>query len=201
MTKMIKTIALAGALSFATAAAFAGDFDNNEVSISASSGALDFSLGLVGGSVATFETGAYVLEGNLGDAETYTRLSLEYDRIAEDLTFGAEYGVVKTLNPLWTVYGSLEADYVTASADLDGGDILFAPSVGVSRNVGEVASVFAETGYTWNASQDFADNGGYVEVGASFGVAENVLLTPSLVHTVGTGADETNAKLAVSLAF
>jgi hypothetical protein len=197
----MKKILLATAVVFAGTAAMAGNFDANEVNTTVNSGVLSFSLGTVGGELSTVETSATVASYALGRFDTTTEVGLTYGRLSDTLDLSVAYNLSTALNPSLTAYGTAEVSYVAPTADLGAGDAFFGPTVGLTYVASDKVDIFGEVSYAWNMSNSWASQGGAVEVGVDYSLTEQVSVTPSLVRTFNTGADETNAKLGLTFNF
>ena len=197
----MKKILLATALVVAASAAFADNFDANQVNTTVNSGILSFSLGTVAGELTTVGTSATVAAYSIGNVNTSAEVSLTYGRLSDTFDLGVAYNLDTAVNPSLKAYGTAEVSYVTPTADLDAGDAFFAPTVGLSYAAAKHADVFGEVSYSWNMSNDWTSEGGAVEVGVDYALTEQLSITPSLVRSFNTGADETNAKLGLTFNF
>jgi hypothetical protein len=195
-------IALAASIGLMTAsAAAADDFDNSAYSITATSGNLEFTLdGSVDDNITGITTGMYLFDHNLGSWDAVVFANVGYDRLNDQMRFGAEYQLARAIND-FTVYGDLGAEYRAPVADLRDGDVFVEPSAGVAYGITDSISAFGEVSYEWNATDNWARNGGVAEVGVDFDVAKSMVVTPSLTRTFDTGADETQFNLGISLSF
>lgn len=196
----MKTTLIALATVTALAAPVAAeDFDNTAVSISAEMGR--FSLEVEGDSNGYVSTtvGAEVLSYGLGtNVDSTLDVFAKHYEAVDDFAVGAAYTVTYAPNAL-SVYGSAEVEYDFASEDA-----FVTPTVGAAYVVAEGVNAWGEVGYTWNASNDWAREGGVAEVGVDFAVASNIVLTPSVVYNfdqVGGAADEAQLNLGVGLKF
>jgi opacity protein-like surface antigen len=195
----MKTTIFASVAAFALASsvALADDFDNTGLTLVAETGKLEFTLEGAQNTGYTSATVAYeALSYNLGENITNTLdvFVAHYD-LGNEFGVGAEYTMTYSPNAL-SVYGSAEVEYL-----VDAEDFFVTPTVGAAYTVAEGVDAWAEVGYTWNASNDWARNGGVAEVGVDFAVAENITLTPSIVHTFDTANDETQANIGVKFSF
>ena len=198
----MKNIVLATALVFAGTTAMAADFESNEFVVTAQSGQFELSLGTVDGDLNTVSTTAVgVAAYSMGRFDTSIDLGLTYGRLDDTLGVAATYNLSTAINPVLSVYGSAELAYVAPTADLGAGDVFATPTLGAAYTVTDGVTAFGEVSYGWNASEDWARQGGALEVGADFFVTEKITLTPSVVHTFDTASDATNLKLEAALRF
>lgn len=196
----MKTLMIASAIAMSlSTAAFAGDFDNTGVDFVLERDNLTFGVDTVAGEATALTFGVAVLPHAVGSADADVTLGFEYGIVSEDLTFSAAYGLTKNYGQL-SAYADVEAAYTVASGSTDGAwDVT--PTVGTAYRVNDKLTAFGEVAYTWEASNDWAAAGGAVEVGARYALTDDLALTPSLVRTFDTGADETNLNVEVALRF
>lgn len=196
-------LAIATSLTVATSAA-AGDFDNTTASVNAEWDRFEFELnGSTDGGYDSVKLGAEVLSYNLGEKTTSTLdvYLKHYDvdvalAATDEVGLGAEYTVTYAPSAL-SLYGSADLEYRT-EADV----FRLTPTVGTAYEVSKVTTVWGEVGYTWDVTNDWAREGGKLEVGADFAVADNVALSPSVVHRFDAGAnDGTQLNLGLNLKF
>lgn len=180
-------------------ASVAADFDNNGVSVILERDNVTFGLDTVDGEATALSFGTTIMPHTVLGADADLTLGAEYGVISEELTFSAAYELSKRYGQVNT-YVDLEAAYTVDSGDTDG--VWEAtPTVGASLAVNDKLAAFGEVSYTWDASNDWAQAGGSAEIGARYAVTDAVALTPSLVRSFDTGADETNLNLSVALRF
>lgn len=192
----LTVLAIATSLTLATSAA-AGDFDNTTASVNAEWDRFEIELnGSTDNGYDSLKLGAEVLSYNLGEktASTLDLYVAHYD-LGDDTGVGAEYTVTYAPSAL-SVYGSADVEY-----RFNNDNFLVTPTVGAAYEVSKVTTVWSEVGYTWDASNDWARNGGKLEVGADFAVADNVELSPSVVHRFDTANDDTQLNLGLNLKF
>ena len=197
----MKTLMLSTALVLAVSVAFAADFDANEVVVSAQSGGLEFSLGTVDGELNSVATTATFANYQLGRFDTSVDATVSYGRLDETLGVELEYNLSTDLNAQVELYGTAAVAYTAPTSDLGNGEVSVAPTLGAAYSINETLSAFGDVTYSWNVSNEWAREGGAVEVGVDYQVAQNVDITPSLVRTFDTGADTTNMKLELGLRF
>lgn len=194
-------IALAATVGISTSA-FAGDFDNTQFSTTLNSGALQFTIeNTVDDGLASFDVGGYFYTYEMGNAVVDLYAEIGYNRLDDTMNLRGEYQVGMPVGEVTGVYGALAVDYVAPTNDLGNGDFYLDPYVGASYTFGEKALAFGEVGYTWNMSDSWAKNGGYVEVGLDYYVSDRVVITPSVIQTFDTGNDSAQAKLGVTFSF
>lgn len=197
----MKTVLMASAVAalFATSAV-AGDFDTNTATLQFARDNIVGKLGVTAGEVTDLSVGAYILPHTVLGADADVFVSTKYGVVTEDLSFGATYGLQKKLSEQLTAYGSLEAEYTVASGSTDGAWEV-TPLAGASYALNEKLAAFGEVSYAFDATNDWAQDGGLVEVGVDYTVADGIFVRPSLTRSFDTGADETNAALTVGLSF
>jgi hypothetical protein len=196
----MKTLMIASAVSLSLAGSVsAADFDQTGVSLVLERDNLTFGIDTVDGEATALTFGVAVLPHTVLGADADVTLGFEYGVVTEDLTFSAAYGLSKHYGKV-NVYGDVEAAYTVASGDTDG-DWTATPTVGAAYAVNDKLSAFGEVSYTWTVSDDWAREGGAVEVGARYSLTDTISLTPSLVHTFDTGNDATNFNLTVGVLF
>lgn len=196
----MKTFMITSALALSlSTAAMAADFDNNGVNLVLERDNLTFGLESVAGEATALTFGVAVLPHSVLGADADLTLGAEYGIQDEDFTLTAAYGIFKHYGQV-NVYGDLEAAYTIASGDAEG---VWAatPTLGAAYLVNDKLTAFTEVSYTWDVSNDWTRDGGSVELGARYALTDDVALTPSLVRTFDTGADETNLNLEVALRF
>ena len=195
----MKTLMLSTALVLAASVAFAGDFDNNSVDVVLERDNLTFGVSSTGGEATDLSVGVTVLPYEVLGADADLTLGAQYGIESEDFTLSATYALSKSYGQV-NVYGSLEAAYEIESG-ASNGDWHATPTAGVAYSVNDKLTAFTDVDYTWDASNDWTTEGGSVELGARYAINDDVALTPSLVRTFDTGADETNLNLKVALRF
>jgi hypothetical protein len=195
--KLFTSAALVTALS--TAAVSADVLKDTTVAITATSGALDFTLEGTRNDMTSVEIGTTVLEHSYANIGADVRLSFGTDLGAANDVYGrVEYNVITEVPYGFLAYGSLAVQYDT-NTRLSAFDWTLDPSVGVSYDLG-VVGVYAEVGYAWGIDSGLNDFGGYTEIGVPFAIG-NVTVTPSIARTFNTGAEETTANLGVAFSF
>jgi opacity protein-like surface antigen len=195
----MKMILLTTALVFAGAAAMAADFDNNSVDLVLERDNLTFGISTLGGEATDLSVGVTVLPYAVMGADADLTFAAEYGIQSKDFTLSATYGLSKNIDKL-NVYGDLEAAYTIASGANEG-SWAATPTVGTAYRVNDKLAAYGEVSYSWNVSNDWTRDGGAVEVGARYAINDDLALTPSLVRTFDTGADETNLNLKLALRF
>jgi hypothetical protein len=189
-------LAIATSLTVATSAA-AGDFDNTTASVNAEWDRFEIELnGSTDNGYDSVKLGAEVLSYGLGENTTSALdVYLKHYDLGDEVGLGAEYTVTYAPSAL-SFYGSADLEYRT-EADV----FRLTPTVGTAYEVSKVTTVWGEVGYTWDVTNDWARKGGKLEVGADFAVADNVALSPSVVHRFDTANDDTQLNLGLNLKF
>lgn len=199
----MKSILTASAL-FATlaTATVAADFDNTTFTLGATTGALDFMVrGNSTENVTAVAFGVTAFEHQYGAFDAAVRGEVNYNFVDETVGIRAEYQTARQQSGRVVLYGEVALDYTTPDADLTAGSFTVEPSIGVLLIVTDRVRLFGEVGYAFDASNDFADLGGYVEVGLPIDVTDSVTFTPSLVRGFNDGTEETNLNVALVVAF
>ena len=195
MKKTLLTVAIATMLS---STAFAEDFDNTAIKMTAVTD--DYSI-----SIKSPKTGAteFAVAGEVSslDATVKWKRNGAVDDFA--LKLGKEMNVPST--PL----------YAGASAEFSFGDSFTAdtrtmdlsPYVGVTHTMGKLTP-FAELGYAWQSTQndivDFDRDSSYVEVGASYALSEAVSAKLSVTEARDisfTNPGDRNAEVGLTFKF
>lgn len=206
-------LAIATSLTVATSAA-AGDFDNTTASVNAEWDRFEFEIeGASDTGYLSSTVGYEALSYNLGADATGTLdvYAKHYDPaglallgfvtapgVTDDFALGAAYTVAYAPNT-FSVYGSAEVEYL-----FENEVFLVTPTVGAAYEASNVTTVWGEVGYTLDATNDWDGIGGVAKVGADFAVADNVTLTPAIVHRFdrANGAvDDTQLNLGLNLKF
>jgi hypothetical protein len=199
MEKQMKKILIATALVFAGTAAMAADFGSNTVDLVLERDNVTLGVSTLDGEPTSLSLGATVLPYAIMGVEADLTLGAKYGIQSEDITLSAAYGLSKNISKL-NVNGTVKAAH-TIESGANEGVWAVTPSVGAKFNVNNKLSAFGGVSYEWDASNDWTSAGGDVEVGARYAVTDDLALTPSVVRTFDTGADETNLKLKVALRF
>lgn len=180
--------------------AIAKDFDRSEFVIKASTANMDYKLysnskdGLSGVGV-----GFYLFPHTIGNVHANLYGEVGYRRISQTMEFDLEYQVHQNFaNAGW--YGSIGVEY-SAGVGPAPSTLTFAPYVGAEYNFTDRVSGFVEVGHNWDMKNSWNKLGGYAEIGATFNVANDVYLRPSVVRSFKTGANSTQARFEVSFAF
>lgn len=200
---MMKTVMAAVAalgLTFATTASAQDDFSLHGVTVSAQTSIFNFEVeGTANNGVDTVKLGAEVFTYNIGDVESSVDVFGRYFRNyagSEDFSIGAAYTVAYRVDA-WSVYGSLEGEYLTSAQDM-----LVTPKVGTSYQFTPTVGGFAEVSQTWVANDSWSRRAGLAEVGVNIDLIDNVTLTPSIRHNFNTpGRDNTQAHVGLNFRF
>jgi hypothetical protein len=188
-------------LAFAPTANASDNFNNNTLSFTAVSGALDFTLDANRNGLTEAEVGAVVFRHSLGGFDADVRAALRYNLDSGDIALRGEYGIGGEVATNVVVYGVAAVEYVTSQTNLRGGDFHFNPSVGAAYHFTDRVALFGEVGYTWDISNSWNSLGGYVEVGVPFSVTNNLTVTPSVVRQFHTGDNSYQLNLGVAFTF
>jgi hypothetical protein len=196
---MMKTVFVAAAaMAVSATVASANDFDNTGVTLTAETGKLEFVVeGTADNGYDSLTVGYEALSYGAG-ANTTGVLDVyaTTHRANDEFSIGAEYTMTYSRDAL-SLYGSADAEYFVDSEVL-----AVTPTIGASYVAAEAVTVWGEVGYTWEANNDWAKQGGLAEVGVDFAVAENIALTPSVRYNFdGAAADNTQAHLGVKFSF
>lgn len=180
----------------AASAAVAEDFDNTELTVTANAGQFEFVLeGTADAGYESITVGYEALSYNANENTTGALdLYVANRRATDEFSVGAEYTMTYTRDAL-SVYGVADAEYF-----IDTEVLTLSPTLGASYVAAEAVTVWGEVGYTWDATNDWAKQGGLAELGVDFAVADNVTLAPSVRHYFD-GADTTQAHLGVNFSF
>jgi hypothetical protein len=195
----MKKILIATAFVFAGTAAMAADFDNNSVDLVLERDNVTVGVSTLAGEPTDLSLGVTVLPYAVMGLEADLTLGAKYGIQSEDITLSAAYELSKNIGKL-NLNGAVKAAH-TIESGAGEGVWAVTPSVGAKFNVNDKLSAFGKVSYEWDASNDWARAGGDAEVGARYAVTDDLALTPSLVRTFDTGADETNLNLKVALRF
>ena len=196
----MKTFMIASAISLSLAGAVsAADFEQTGISLVLERDNLAFGIDTVDGEATTLTFGVAVLPHAVLGADADVTLGFECGVVTEELTFSAAYGLSKHYGKV-NVYGEVEAAYTVAPGET-GGNWITTPTIGAAYAVNDKLSAFGEVSYAWNVSDNWAREGGAVEVGARYSLTDTVSLTPSIVRTFDTGSDATNFNLTVGVLF
>lgn len=191
MTATISTLATAS---------MADNFDNNVYTATVETGAAEIQFGFADEALATFEGGITAVTYELGTAQSVVQAAFAYDFDTDEISIlGSHTTTAYAAN--FSVYGTSELEYRTPETDLSDGDFYVNPSVGADYAFNNTVSVFGEVGYSWNASDDWAKQGGYVEVGMPIDTSYNIVFTPSVFRGFDDGLDETNLNIDMTLNF
>jgi hypothetical protein len=198
-----KTLAVVGALLSTTSFAYAENFDNTGVSVTAETGRISFTVEASENTEydrATVTWGAFDFNknGTYGGLDFYLS---HYDGSVDQVGVGVDYKIGREVTSDLNVYGILNAEYVTDSNDLDSGDVVTNPSVGVSYNFNDRLYGFTEVSYAWNASDSFARQGGEIEVGVDYVINDKLYITPSLVRKFDQQVNDTQLNIGLNVRF
>lgn len=195
----MKTILITTALVFAGTTVMAADFDNNALKFAYERNNLEFGVSTLPGQVTDLSADITVLPYSMMGANADLTLGINYGLQSEDTTLSGTYSLSKDIDKL-NLNVSVKAAY-TIESDVTDGTWDATPTVGAAYRVNDQLIAFGDVGYTWDASNDWEQAGGAVEVGARYKINDNLALTPSVARSFDTDADETNLNLKVALSF
>jgi len=198
--KLFVISALAASLAITTPAVANETLKDTTVSVTAISGALDFTLEGNRNGATNLGVGLSAFDHSYGPINAGLRFALETDLDeADSLSARAEYSLGTDIAG-GSVYGIAAVQYDT-NTKFESGTVLFDPTVGASYGLTDRIAVFAEVGYTWELNQGKRDLGGSVEVGVPFAVTDQLNLTPSIARAFRTGDNTTSANLNLTFQF
>lgn len=197
----MKTIFAAAALTlFAGSAAFAGDFDSNEVELVLRHENLAFTVTTEGSTATEVRTDITVLPHAVYGADAYVTLGATYKLVPEALAFNAKYNIARSVGLNTGVYASLKTEY-TLGENGTGASNVVTPLVGVSYRVNDKLGLFGEVSNDYVTSSDWANVGGEFKIGTNYALTDTITVSPSVTRSFNTGSDETNVNLKAVLAF
>ncbi len=200
MKNVLSALAAIFTMTFATVAS-ADNFKNNTFSVTAVSGALDFTLDGNKDGLTDAAVGAGVFAYSIGAFDTDVRVAFKYNLDSSTIGIRGEYGIGTEVADGFAVYGVAAVEYATTTGDFSNGDYLFDPVLGVAYHITDRAAVFGEVGYTWDISDSFNKLGGSAEVGLAFSVTDAISITPSIAREFDTGNNDYNFNIGVAFAF
>jgi hypothetical protein len=182
---LISTAASADAFDNAVFRTSAEAFDNAVLMTTVTTGNLEFSAAtIVDTNVETYVLGggAYFNLGPVGELDATLFVFGQYANIADVGVgvVGAEY-ILSKYSDRTALELTGQVAYVALTDDFDNGDVFLTPIVNFEYNMNEEVAVFSEVGYTWNLSNDFNGDGGYVQVGLDVGITDLISIRPSIV--------------------
>jgi len=191
----MKTLILAAvaAIVVATAASAADDFDVNVLTTTVTTGNLEFSADVgVGDAVDSGENFAFGVKGTVLSYDVFGGASDvnvygQYGQIlgVSGYVIGAEYVWVTGLSDRVDLELAADAAYVMPNG-FDN-ELLLTPSTELTVDVTDSVAVFGGAGYTWVATDDFSQAGGYGELGLDISLTDTVGLRPSVIQPFDTG--------------
>jgi opacity protein-like surface antigen len=196
---MNKIYAIAAVIALFGTSVLAGDFDATTYTISATSGVMDFSIGGDAEGISTVSTGVSGLAHNLGVLQAHVRGELSYNLGTDAIGVRGEYNVEYVTAV--TIYGTAAVEYSTTDASLKGGDWMFEPTVGVSHAFTDSISVYAETAYAWDLSNDWDRLGGRVTAGLDLALTDMLTLTPSISRGYAGASEDWNINVQTAIRF
>ena len=198
----MKTIVTAAALFAATSTtAMAADWENTTVGVNMISGPLDFSIDADEDGLTDLEVGYTTLEHSFGNVNADLRFALGTNmRGTDTMTALGQYNMSMLAAESFTVYGTAEVAY-TATTDFDNEVWTFNPYAGVSYAITDNLDVYGEVGYSWDMSDDFDQEGGYVEIGMPIHATTSMTITPSVSRTFDVPVEATDFRLETTFRF
>jgi opacity protein-like surface antigen len=196
---MNKIYALAAVIAMFGTSVLAGDFDATTYTLKATSGVMDFSVDGGADGISTISTGVSGLSHNLGALQAGVRGELSYDLGTDAIGVRGEYNVEYVTAV--TIYGTAAVEYSTTDASLKGGDWMFEPTVGVSHAFTDRISVYAETAYAWDLSNDWDRLGGSVTAGLDLALTDMLTLTPSISRGYAGASEDWNINVQTAIRF
>jgi hypothetical protein len=198
--KLFVISALAASLTIAAPVTANETLKDTTLSVTAISGALDFTLEGNRDGATDLEVGLSAFDHSYGPVDAGLRFALATDlNGANSVSARIEYALGTEVAG-GSAYGIAAVQYDT-DTKLDSGTVLFDPTVGASYGLTDRISVFAEVGYTWELNQGKRDLGGSIEAGVPFAVTDQLYLTPSVARTFRTDDNTTSANLNLTFQF
>lgn len=197
VTAIMATIATA---SFASGPVAYTDVSAEVLPVSYNRG-VELTFGLTENYVETLGVSYEALSYSAGSFENTLDLMLGYNRVTDIATVGAEYTSAAELAAGISGYGAVLVNYTAPTASFSSGSFFVTPSVGLTYDAATSVELFAEVGYTFNASADFSRVGGYAQLGADFAVTDYFSVRPSVTRTFDTAADDTTARVDAVFRF
>jgi len=174
MTKILTSMAVIATL--LSTSAFAGDYDNTAMKMTAVSD--DYSI-----SIKAPKTGATELA--IGGQIASVDAMIKFKRNGSVDNYAIKAGKVMAV-PTTPLYAGASAEFSFGdSFTSDTRTLDLSPYVGVAHAMGQITP-FAEVGYAWQSKQknivDFNRNSSYIEVGASYAISEAVSVKGSITE-------------------
>jgi hypothetical protein len=195
-------ISIFAALALTAGAAAADDFDNTTASVTAEFE--QFTLTVESDSdngYTKLQFGATIFEYELSETvdAKIDAFTAHYD--AEDqYGVGGAYTLTYSVDAL-SIWGVAEVEYIGLADDFNIGELYVTPTVGVGYDLTPTVTAWGEVGYTWIATNDWDHDGGTVEVGVDFELADNVVFRTSLSRDFDTAVEETQVNLGLNFNF
>ena len=195
-------ISIFAALALTAGAAAADDFDNTTASVTAEFE--QFALTVESDSdngYTKLQFGATILEYELSETvdAKIDAFTAHYD--AEDqYGVGGSYTLTYSVND-FSMWGVAEVEYIGLADDFNIGELYVTPTVGMGYDLTPTVTAWGEVGYTWIATNDWDRDGGTVEVGVDFELADNVVFRTSLSRDFDTAVEETQINLGLNFNF
>lgn len=187
-------------LSMVATASLADDFENNTVSMSFATNNTQTVLDVAEDGVQDIEATTLITSYEMGIFQSDVNGGFAYDFITDEISVLGQYNM-HTVVGNTLLYGGTELEYRTTNTDFSEGDFYVTPSIGVNTVFNETLSVFAEVEYSWDMTNDWAAQGGTVEIGMPINLSYGVVVTPSLVRGFDDVTEETNINLDIAYVF
>lgn len=196
----MKTVIIAAVLGLMSTAAFAGDFKAPETTLQFNHNSLETSITQKDGDLGTLKVGAYILPHNIGKLNDNVFASVGYEFGSKNVVLGLDYKMSMPVNDKVGVYGTIGTSYVVADGSTKG-DFKVTPYAGVKYTFSDKLYGFGEVGYSWDASNSWANEGGYGKLGVNYMLTNTVYIEPSVIRTFDTAANDTNFAVKVGVNF
>jgi opacity protein-like surface antigen len=203
---MKKMLFGAVAAMFVAGAAMANDFTRTEAFVDVNIGKFSFGVeGRDGQGFSQLEFDYEVFNYAIGsNGDSALDLGITYYDLGETVTLDATYEAVFSTGPNVDLYGSAEVNYIASSqVPAIEGDWFVTPELGIEVFASDVVSVFADVEYGFNVTNSARDEGGNVEFGVNWVVADNITVTPSMLYYYDRQftTDRTEARVGLTLEF
>ena len=192
-------IAMALVLGLSTSA-FANDFDNTGISVSAESE--KFGVSLSTGATRDFSEDARVL--GVYTTSQFVNLGVQYaeDGDVDDFRINLNKRGELALGA-FTAYGVAEAHYDFGDS-FDKNELLLSPYVGIELRGISTVVPFVEAGYDWKSVEgdylDFSGEDSYAKVGGRFSVTPNTVVTVGVMQRMDTDLNKADREAQVAFA-
>lgn len=195
----MKTIIVAALFGLLSTAAFAKDFSAPTTTLQFNHNMFEASIAQTNGKVGTVKVGAYILPHTIGRFNDDIFASVGYDVQAKTTVLGLDYKMSTPLGDKVLAYGTLGTSYTVSSNTKD--EFRVNPSAGLDYTVNDKLHAFGEVGYSWNATNSWAHEGGYAKLGLNYMLTDVVYIEPSIIRSFDTTSNDTNVVLKVGVSF